>query len=130
MSILHDVERLAGLCGRKCGKGQEQEEVVREQQEAKERIIAAVPQTTDPLELKRVIEFEEATMCMSVPNMFPIYKRLLELEPEPQHVLAFAHFLFIYGPDWDDEATEMVHMAKTGKLAQAVEVALGVEFGK
>lgn len=64
---------------------------------------------------------------MPIDTMFKIYQRLLEIEFKDISVfVSFANYLLLYGPDWEEEANDILMCVKSNDLQGMYHVALNV----
>jgi hypothetical protein len=72
--------------------------------------IAYLNQSASASELKAILKSLNFDLEFSLPTidvLFPMYRRLVELERNPEHLRMLATCLYIYGNDWDDEAADL-----------------------
>ncbi|MNC39120.1 hypothetical protein D3C75_877600 [compost metagenome] len=76
-------------------------------------------------------EKDKESFLMPVEIMFKVYQQIIILDYKlPDHLREFAGYLSFYGPDWEDEAADIIQFLGEGKLSEAKEVALGVDYDK
>jgi hypothetical protein len=81
--------------------------------------------------LDRIIRLEMEQFFMPIDTMFKIYQRLLKIEPKDFSVFVdFADYLLLYGPDWEEEANDILMNVKSNDLQGMYRVALSVNYDK
>lgn len=61
---------------------------------------------------------------------FPLYQRLIEIQPIPANLLSFADYLLIFGPDWEEQAVQIRNDVQSDRLSDAALVASSVHIDK
>jgi hypothetical protein len=93
--------------------------------------IIKLKETDDIAKLIDIIERDKETYSMPVELMFLVYQRLIELQSNKNHLLDFSIYLWnVGGPDWKEELEAIEKLAKEGKIPEAAEVALKVDYYK
>lgn len=76
-------------------------------------------------------EKDQESYLMPVEVMFKVYQQIIILDYKvPDYLQEFAGYLSFYGPDWEDEADDINQFLGEGKMREAKEVALGVDYDK
>lgn len=81
--------------------------------------------------LDNIIRLEMKQFFMPVDTMFKIFQSLIRIEMKDSSVFVdFANYLLLYGPDWEEEAKEILMYAKSNDLEEMYRVALNVNYDK
>jgi hypothetical protein len=74
-------------------------------------ILNQVPLTTDPEEFRLIAnQVWDKYFCVDPEVMATILRRRLEIQPHNQEArVALANYLLAHGPDWDEEANQLLH---------------------
>lgn len=81
--------------------------------------------------LDNIIRLEMEQSFMPVDTMFKIFQCLIRIEMKDSSVfINFANYLLLYGPDWEEEAKEILMYAKSNDLEEMYRVALNVNYDK
>ncbi|MFT9820047.1 hypothetical protein [Lysinibacillus sp. NPDC056185] len=87
--------------------------------------------TTDSKLLEQIIKKDKQDFILPIEIMFKTYQRLIEIRLYNEKILLdFAEYLKISGPDWDEEANEIVENVKIKQLEVAVKIAKTVDYNK
>lgn len=87
--------------------------------------------STDVTELVFIKEKDQESYSMPMEVMFKVYQKLILTDYKINESLdEFAKYLSFYGPDWEEEVSEIFHYLDEGKLNEAKEVALKVDYNK
>ncbi|ENJ9654228.1 hypothetical protein CF065_07895 [Clostridium sporogenes] len=66
---------------------------------------------------------------MPVYIMFNVYKRIIELKEYNKNILLdFAEYIFLHGPDWDEESSEIVKAIETNDIILAKSICKRIEY--
>ncbi|AUM95040.1 MULTISPECIES: hypothetical protein [Clostridium] len=79
--------------------------------------------------LCKVIELDKKEFTMPVYIMFHIYKKIVELEDNSKNILLdFAEYIFLHGPDWDEESSKMVEAIETNDIDLAKSICKKIDY--
>jgi hypothetical protein len=96
-----------------------------------EKFKSELINTTDSKLLDKIIKKDKQDFILPIEIMFKTYQRLIEIRPYNEEVLSdFAEYLKIYGPDWEEEANEIIENIKIKQLVVAVKVAKTIDYNK
>lgn len=94
-------------------------------------IAEELKRVNDPSLLKEIIINNDSNDYMPIETMFRVYQRLISIEEDKYSVLNdFSRYLLLYGPDWQDESTEITTALDNGEIENAVQIALQVNYDK
>ena len=81
--------------------------------EALARIAELLTTSGDPEEFRRIADrVDEEYFIVPVDDMIAILRRWLAVAPtDPEAKRALGQYLYAHGPDWDDEARELIRQA-------------------
>ena len=82
-----------------------------EWQEAKVAYMESLSDVTRSSEIEDALDIDEK-YTMPVDLMIATYRKLLSLKRDPATLREFAYYLLAHGPDWDEEAENMLSEAK------------------
>jgi hypothetical protein len=74
-------------------------------------ILNQVPLTNDPEEFRLIAnQVWDKYFCVDAEVMTKILRRWLEIQPHDKEArVALANYLLAHGPDWDEEANQLLH---------------------
>lgn len=103
LTIAKEIQRLLD------SDWQADEEVLQQRLDfAKEALQKALPQVKERKELDAILKLD-ADFTMPVESMIDVYRRIIHLAPNDTEIKkSFAQYLFLHGPEWDDEANEII----------------------
>ncbi|MGG3835837.1 hypothetical protein ABEV00_02280 [Paenibacillus thiaminolyticus] len=85
----------------------------------------------EPIVLKEIIERNEEHDFMPINLMFLVYQQLTRLLDEKiSNLRDFSNYLLLYGPDWQEEADQIILAVDNGEIEKAVQIALEVDYDK
>ncbi|MBO8172922.1 MAG: hypothetical protein H0Z33_13665 [Bacillaceae bacterium] len=74
---------------------------------------------------------DQDSYFLPIEGMFCLYKRLIQLETSDKDILIdFAHYLLLYGPDWEEEAKQIITHVKDGDVDKASKKAMEINYFK
>ena len=81
--------------------------------------------------LINIVEGNKENYLIPIDVMFLVFQRLIELQPNKNHLLDFSIYLWnVGGPDWKEELEAIEKLVKEDKIHEAVEIALKVDYYK
>lgn len=85
----------------------------------------------EPIVLKEIIERNEEHDFMPINLMFLVYQQLTRLlDDKISNLQDFSNYLLLYGPDWQEEADQIILAVDNGQIEKAVQIALEVDYDK
>ncbi|WGU94450.1 hypothetical protein QJQ58_28855 [Paenibacillus dendritiformis] len=85
----------------------------------------------EPIVLKEIIERNEEHDFMPINLMFLVYQQLTRLlDDKISNLRDFSNYLLLYGPDWQEEADQIILAVDNGEIEKAVQIALEVDYDK
>jgi hypothetical protein len=86
---------------------------------------------TDVSEIVFIKEKDQESYSMPIDVMFKVYQKLIIFDYNTvENLKDFANYLSFYGPDWEEEVGDILQYLDEGKINEAKEVALSVDYNK
>ena len=77
-------------------------------------IVQLIPQVNDPRQIEYIAKrlYDEYELIVHVDNIIALLRRWMELEPSSNDAKrTLGYWLYLHGPDWDEEAKRLMVQA-------------------
>lgn len=78
--------------------------------------------------LTKVTKINWENLLMPIDSMFLTYQRLICITKDLNILRDFAEYLFLFRPDWEEEAKKIIYLIENNDIEQAIIIANQVDY--